>query len=111
MNRLPESPAVESRNCGLIDPPGREAARFAGLVEEDDVARGVAKSRLAPHPRLVAGRVLERNSGSCQPLDLSVEVVAFEIDRRRRGDLLFGIGLDRQSRAPRRFEAGVLVLR
>src|SRR5690242_3569413 len=50
-------------------PPRREAARFPGLVEEDNVAVGIAEARLPPHPRLVAWPMLERNSAAGELLD------------------------------------------
>src|SRR6476661_2855222 len=81
---------------GLLHPPGRETARFSSLIEEDDIAIGVAKPRLAPHPRLIAGAVLERNSAPRQLLHPLIQIVAFEIDRRCRDDFLFGIDLDRE---------------
>src|SRR5689334_2458504 len=53
----------------VVHPPRRITARLARLVKEDDVAVGVAQPRLAPHPRLVARAVLERQSGTRQLLD------------------------------------------
>ena len=82
-------------------PPRREAPRFAGLVEEDDVAVGIAKPGFAPHPGLVARAMLERDAAARQLLDPLVEIVAFEIDRGRRDDLLLGVDLDREGRAAR----------
>ena len=84
------------------------SAGFAGLVEEDDVAVGVAQPRLAPHPRLVARAMLERDPAPRQLLDPFVEVVAFEIDGGRRDDLLLGIDLDREGRPARRLEARIV---
>src|SRR5436190_163538 len=53
-------------------PPRREAAGFAGLVEEDGVAGRVAQPRLAPHPGLVARAMLEGNAQARQLVDQSV---------------------------------------
>mgnify|MGYP003292400838 CR=1 FL=1 len=65
-----------------LDPPRREAARLARLVEEDDVAVGVAQPRLAPHPRLVARAVLERKAGAGEAFDALVRA-ADSHDARR----------------------------
>src|SRR6185369_7198729 len=112
MERLPESPVGASSFCGLVFyPPGREATVLAGLVEEDDVPVGVTKPRLAPHPRLVAGPVLERDAAAGELLDAFVQVVAFKIDCAGRNDLFVGIDLDREGDAAGRFEAGVTRLR
>src|SRR5512133_2709303 len=108
MERRLESPAFSMIFCGLVDPPGREAARFAGLVEEDDVAVRVAKPRLAPHPWLVARAMLEREPAPRELLNAIVEIVAFEIDCRRRDDLLFGIDLDGERRAASRLEPRIV---
>ena len=89
----------------MLDPPWREAARFAGLVEEDDIAVGIAKPRLAPHPRLVARTMLEGDAGAGQLLDPLVEVVAFEIDRGRRDDALLGVDLRPRRWCRRRFRS------
>src|SRR4051794_16970539 len=86
--------------CGLLpNSPRREAARLAGLVEEDDVAVGVAQTRLAPHPRLVARAVLEGDAAARELLDAVVEIVAFEINGGRCDDLFFGIDLHRKGRS------------
>src|SRR6185437_1666416 len=42
----------------FFHPPRREAAVLARMIEEDDVAVGVAQPRLAPHPGLVTRAVL-----------------------------------------------------
>src|SRR3954469_12857864 len=78
MERLSESPVGRRNICGLVHPPRREAAGFSSFVEEYDVAVGIAEARLAPHPRLVAGSVLERDSAARELLDPVVEIVAFE---------------------------------
>src|SRR5215218_8387371 len=110
MDRLNESPDADSQSCGLIDAPGRKAPCFARLVEEDDVARRIAQASLAPHPRLIARSMLEGDAGTCEPLDLRIEIVALEVDGGRGRHLLVLIGLDRESCAARRLEACVLVL-
>src|SRR5438270_1077166 len=69
MERLSESPVGHGNICGLVHPPRREAARFAGFVQEDDVAVGVAEAGFAPHPRLVPGSMLEGNSATREVLD------------------------------------------
>src|SRR6476469_6424762 len=92
-------------NCGkslVFDPPRRETARLARLVEKDDVAVGIAQPRLAPHPRLVARAMLEREPATGELLNPLIEIVAFEIDGRRGDDLFFGVDLDRQGRAASR---------
>src|SRR5438270_980276 len=96
--------------CGLLlHPPWRKAAVLAGMIEEDDVAVGIAEPCLAPHPRLVPGTVLERDSAPRQLLDALVEVVTFEIDGGSGGDLLLGVDLDRQGDPSARLESGVAV--
>ena len=69
---------------------GGKRRAFAGLVEEDDIAVGVAQPRLAPHPRLVARAMLEGDPVARKLFDPLVEVVAFEIDGGRRDDLSSG---------------------
>src|SRR4029453_3350173 len=91
----------------VFHPPGRETARLAGLVEKDDVPVGIAQPRFAPHPRLVARSVLERDPAARKQLDALVEIVALEIDRCRGDDLLFGIDLHRKRSSPGCLEAGV----
>src|SRR5205085_7620777 len=89
-------------------PPRRKAARFSGLVKEDDVAVGIAQPRFAPHPRLVARAMLERNPAPPQLLDALIEIVAFEVDRSGRDDLLFGVDLDRERHSAGSLEASVV---
>src|SRR3954470_2929833 len=109
MDGLGESPEARANFCGLVlDPPRREAARFSGLVEKDDVAVGVAQASLAPHPRLVPGPVLERDALTSQLLDPLVEVVAFQIDRGSRHDLLLRIDLHGESGSSAGFESCVI---
>jgi hypothetical protein len=63
--------------CGLlVHAPRRKAAVLAGLVEENDVAVGIAQPRLAPHPRLIARAVLEREPFAREPLHPLVQIVA-----------------------------------
>src|SRR3569833_743273 len=64
-----ESPVPSEIFCGCVDPPGRKAARFTGLVQEHDVAVRVAKARLAPHPGLVTRAMLECQAAACELLD------------------------------------------
>src|ERR1041385_2495327 len=72
-----ESPVGAWGFCGLVlDPPWREAPRFAVLVEEHDIAVRIAQPRLAPHPRLVPRAMFERKAAPRQLLDARVEVVA-----------------------------------
>src|SRR5690348_6955314 len=94
-----------------FEPPRREAPRFARMIEEYDVPVGIAKARLAPHPRLVARPVLERNAAACKLLDPFVEIVALEVDGGGGEDLLLGVDLDRQGHSARGFEPGVAGLR
>src|SRR5689334_8269792 len=91
-----------------IDPPRREPPRFARLVEKDDVDVRVAQPRLAPHPRLVARSMLERNAATRELLDPFVEVVALEIDGGGRDDLFVWVDLHRKRRSAARLEAGVI---
>jgi len=80
---------------------------LAGLVEKDDIAVRIAQARLAPHPGLVPGAMFERDSAPSELLDAFVQVVTFEVDRRRRDDFFFGIDLDRKGHTACRFKAGV----
>src|SRR5262245_50156972 len=108
MARCGESPAFACKFCGLVDAPRRESAGFAGAVKEDDVAGRIAQASFAPHPRLVARAMFERETGLGQPLELLVEIVAFEIDGSGRRNLLVRIDLDRQRRSAGGFEAGII---
>src|SRR5438270_13332547 len=81
------------------------------LVEKDDVAVRVAEARLAPHPRLVARAVLERNSAARQLLDSFVEIVALQVDGRGRDDLLVRVDLDRESDAAGGLESRIAGVR
>ena len=73
---------VTPKICGSVDPPRREAARFAGLVEEDDIARrdraaaprATSTAGCAGHARTACRSRASRSTSR-------VEVVAFEIDR------------------------------
>ena len=55
--------------------------------------------------------MLEQDPETGEPLDAHVEIVALEIDGGRCADRLFRVGLDRQRRAAKGLESGVLVLR
>src|SRR6185369_17636066 len=92
----------------IFHPPRRKTPRLARLVEEDDVAVGVAQPCFAPHPGLVARAVLKRDPAPREQLDPLVEVVALEIDRGRRDDLLFRVDLDRESDSAGRLEPRIV---
>src|SRR5438270_2852043 len=108
MAGLSESPVGRRNICGLVHPPRREAAGFAGFVEEDDVAVGIAEARLAPHPRLVAGSMLERDSAPSKLFDAVVEIVAFQINGGGRDDFFFGVDLHREGRSAGRLEPRIV---
>src|SRR3954451_2725039 len=94
--------------CGLLlHPPRREAAVLARLIEEDDVAVGIAQPRFAPHPRLITWAVLEGEAVPRKLLHARVEVIAFEIDGGGCEDLFVGVDLHRQGDAPSGLEARV----
>src|SRR5690349_1942875 len=95
------------RSGSAFHSPRREAARFPGLVEEEDVAVRIAKACLAPHPGLVSRTMLECNSATRKLLHALVEVVALKVDRRRRDDLFLGIDLHRESDPAAGFEPRV----
>src|SRR5688572_679563 len=98
MDSLGYSPVAAAKICGSVHPPRREAAGFAGMVEENDIAVGVAEPRLAPHPRLVARAVLERDPAAREPIDPLVEIVALEIDSGGRRYCFLWVDLNRQGR-------------
>src|SRR5690606_27161880 len=62
-------------------------------------------------PGLVARAMFERNAEAGQAVDFGIQVVAFEIDGRRRSDRFLRIGLDRQGGAAARLEPRVGVFR
>src|SRR5205085_11522035 len=66
------------------------------------------ETRLAPHPRLVARAMFERQPVAGELFDTLVQVVTLEIDCSGGNDLLFGVDLDGQRRSAASFEPRVI---
>ncbi len=92
--------------------PGRVETVLARVEEADHVPVRVTEPGLAPEPALVDGAVLERVARPFQRGDSGVEIVALEVDGRRRPLRQRTVGeLDRERRvAVRAGEARVAVV-
>lgn len=60
--------------------PRRILAVVAGPVEADYIAGWVRKTGLPPEPTLVSWKPFELIPGGAKTTDLSVQVIAFEVD-------------------------------